>query len=155
MVCLGLEPGVAGWQTQTNPLCYGRIPSVIMFVMKTIVALSKDGKLTIICLSFQYFRSRKSSQKMFLLGQYYKMVTIVNYNSRYRNAETCIVSNLLQDTLLIRSVTCTTINQLRPNLKYDLTAVRGCSAEIITTTVTVRGLLKHIFGGQRINLTKV
>ena len=23
MVCLGLEPGVAGWKTQTNPLSYG------------------------------------------------------------------------------------------------------------------------------------
>ena len=23
MVCLGLEPGAAGWKAQTNPLCYG------------------------------------------------------------------------------------------------------------------------------------
>ena len=23
MVCLGLEPGAAGWQAQTNPLSYG------------------------------------------------------------------------------------------------------------------------------------
>ena len=23
MVCLGLEPAAAGWQTQTNPLSYG------------------------------------------------------------------------------------------------------------------------------------
>ena len=23
MVCLGLEPGVAGWKVQTNPLSYG------------------------------------------------------------------------------------------------------------------------------------
>ena len=23
MVCLGLEPEAAGWNAQTNPLCYG------------------------------------------------------------------------------------------------------------------------------------
>ena len=27
MVCLGLEPGAAGWKTQTNPLSYGGTPS--------------------------------------------------------------------------------------------------------------------------------
>ena len=26
MVCLGLEPGAAGWKTQTNPLSYGGTP---------------------------------------------------------------------------------------------------------------------------------
>ena len=26
MVCLGLEPGAAGWQAQTNPLGYGGTP---------------------------------------------------------------------------------------------------------------------------------
>ena len=26
MVCLGLEPRVAGWKTQTNPLSYGGTP---------------------------------------------------------------------------------------------------------------------------------
>ena len=26
MVCLGLEPGVAGWKAQTNPLSYGGTP---------------------------------------------------------------------------------------------------------------------------------
>ena len=26
MVCLGLEPGVAGWKVQTNPLSYGGTP---------------------------------------------------------------------------------------------------------------------------------
>ena len=25
MVCLGLEPGAAGWKAQTNPLSYGGI----------------------------------------------------------------------------------------------------------------------------------
>ena len=28
MVCLGLEPGAAGWKTQTNPLSYGGTPLV-------------------------------------------------------------------------------------------------------------------------------
>ena len=27
MVCLGLEPGAAGWKAQTNPLSYGGTPS--------------------------------------------------------------------------------------------------------------------------------
>ena len=26
MVCLGLEPGVAGWKAQMNPLSYGGTP---------------------------------------------------------------------------------------------------------------------------------
>ena len=26
MVCLGLEPGAAGWKRKTNPLNYGGIP---------------------------------------------------------------------------------------------------------------------------------
>ena len=28
MVCLGLEPGAAGWKAQTNPLSYGGIPEI-------------------------------------------------------------------------------------------------------------------------------
>ena len=28
MVCLGLEPGAAGWKAQTNPLSYGGTPSL-------------------------------------------------------------------------------------------------------------------------------
>ena len=29
MVCLGVEPGVAGWKAQTNPLSYGgTLPSL-------------------------------------------------------------------------------------------------------------------------------
>ena len=27
MVCLGLEPGAAGWKAQTNPLSYGGTPT--------------------------------------------------------------------------------------------------------------------------------
>ena len=27
MVCLGLEPGAAGWKVQTNPLSYGGTPT--------------------------------------------------------------------------------------------------------------------------------
>ena len=27
MVCLGFEPGVAGWKVQTNPLNYGGTPT--------------------------------------------------------------------------------------------------------------------------------
>ena len=28
MVCLGLEPGVAGWKAQTNPLSYSSTPAI-------------------------------------------------------------------------------------------------------------------------------
>ena len=28
MVCLGLEPGAAGWKVQTNPLSYGGTPGI-------------------------------------------------------------------------------------------------------------------------------
>ena len=28
MVCLGLEPGAAGWKVQTNPLSYGGTPMI-------------------------------------------------------------------------------------------------------------------------------
>ena len=30
-MCLGLEPGAAGWQVQTNPLSYGGTPKTQMF----------------------------------------------------------------------------------------------------------------------------
>ena len=32
MVCLGLEPRVAGWKEQMNPLSYGGIPYIVMLV---------------------------------------------------------------------------------------------------------------------------
>ena len=32
MVCLGLEPRVAGWKVQTNPLSYGGSPYLIYFI---------------------------------------------------------------------------------------------------------------------------
>ena len=45
MVCLGLEPGVAGWKAQTNPLSYGGTPDdFIIFqylAMYNIESLSK------------------------------------------------------------------------------------------------------------------
>ena len=28
MVCLGFEPGAAGWKAQTNPLSYGGTPAI-------------------------------------------------------------------------------------------------------------------------------
>ena len=34
MVCLGLEPGAAGWKMQTNPLSYGGTPT--FFILKKI-----------------------------------------------------------------------------------------------------------------------
>ena len=32
MVCLVLEPSVAGWKVQTNPLSYGGTPSTVFFI---------------------------------------------------------------------------------------------------------------------------
>ena len=32
MVCLGLEPGAAGWKAQMNPLSYGGTPRVTIFL---------------------------------------------------------------------------------------------------------------------------
>ena len=32
MVCLGFEPGAAGWKAQTNPLSYGGTPQLTCLV---------------------------------------------------------------------------------------------------------------------------
>ena len=32
MVCLGLEPGAAGWKAQMNPLSYGGTPGAHVFI---------------------------------------------------------------------------------------------------------------------------
>ena len=43
MVCLGLEPGVAGWKVQTNPLCYGGTPSFVhLWSFQTPIQVLKD-----------------------------------------------------------------------------------------------------------------
>ena len=34
MVCLGIEPGAAGWKARTNPLSYGGTPNVIKRFLK-------------------------------------------------------------------------------------------------------------------------
>ena len=31
MVCLGFEPGAAGWKARTNPLSYGGTPTLVVF----------------------------------------------------------------------------------------------------------------------------
>ena len=36
MVCLGLEPGAAGWKAQTNPLSYGVTPNKKPFLKKLV-----------------------------------------------------------------------------------------------------------------------
>ena len=37
MVCLGLEPGAAGWKAQTNPLSYGGTPGKHFLFDRTIM----------------------------------------------------------------------------------------------------------------------
>ena len=39
MVCLGIEPGAAGWKAQTNPLSYG-----ILSILNTYGAISYNRK---------------------------------------------------------------------------------------------------------------
>ena len=41
MVCLGLEPGAAGWKAQTNPLSYGSTPSLIC--LDTVVSVHTNS----------------------------------------------------------------------------------------------------------------
>ena len=44
MVCLGLEPGAAGWKAQTNPLSYGGTPfSLFLNCMKLIIVIEIPG----------------------------------------------------------------------------------------------------------------
>ena len=35
MVCLGIEPGAAGWKALTNPLSYGGIPHFALLALST------------------------------------------------------------------------------------------------------------------------
>ena len=32
MVCLGFEPGAAGWKAETNPLSYGGAPGLFLYI---------------------------------------------------------------------------------------------------------------------------
>ena len=36
MVCLGIEPGAAGWKAQTNPLSYGGTPNRFFFILRLV-----------------------------------------------------------------------------------------------------------------------
>ena len=47
MVCLGLEPGAAGWKAQTNPLSYGGTPKYLSLgnSSKNILTLRFASKL--------------------------------------------------------------------------------------------------------------
>ena len=45
MVCLGLEPGAAGWKAQTNPLSYGGTPICTFVYLFTINCNEKTKKL--------------------------------------------------------------------------------------------------------------
>ena len=58
MVCLGLEPGAAGWKAQTNPLSYGGTP-------KSLDSLSLQ-------LAFKYLR--KLPSPIFSLTIYFSFV---------------------------------------------------------------------------------
>ena len=44
MVCLGLEPGAAGWKAQTNPLSYGNIPCFEHLLTFECLEKTKKGK---------------------------------------------------------------------------------------------------------------
>ena len=40
MVCLGIEPGAAGWKAQTNPMSYGGTPKYISLSIYISLSLS-------------------------------------------------------------------------------------------------------------------
>ena len=63
MVCLGFEPGAAGWKSQTNPLSYGGTPCTLFF----------DG--TVMKNSFAYGTKRSSLTKHQKLSPYENLVT--------------------------------------------------------------------------------
>ena len=46
MVCLGLEPGAAGWKAQTNPLSYGGTPKNGPYFRETIKNCNKLQKIS-------------------------------------------------------------------------------------------------------------
>ena len=48
MVCLGIEPGAAGWKARTNPLSYGGTPGQQLFCVKFHYAKLKIT-LTFLC----------------------------------------------------------------------------------------------------------
>ena len=43
MVCLGIEPGAAGWKARTNPLSYGGTPLVLCVSDKEAGTIPKLG----------------------------------------------------------------------------------------------------------------
>ena len=47
MVCLGLEPGAAGWKAQTNPLSYGGTPRLrcCLFVFQHQILMDNLSRL--------------------------------------------------------------------------------------------------------------
>ena len=48
MVCLGVEPGAAGWKAQTNPLSYGGTPPNSLFDYGTDVNVPNSKYLEIL-----------------------------------------------------------------------------------------------------------
>ena len=59
MVCLGFEPGAAGWKAQTNPLSYGGTPGIFIVPIFTcsmhsiLFSNSKDSVKRVGCHSSQ------------------------------------------------------------------------------------------------------
>ena len=69
MVCLGFEPGTAGWKEQTNPLRYD--------------AFSNSPKSSqIFWVTFERDFSAETIKNSPTCGQSYKQFTLVNYDSR-------------------------------------------------------------------------
>ena len=52
MVCLGFEPGAAGWKAQTNPLSYGGTPIRFIFLPKDFgraIKQNRRGETILLC----------------------------------------------------------------------------------------------------------
>ena len=54
MVCLGLDPGVAGWKAQTNPLSYSGTP-ILRLLLPLVPSLTELNEIS--TFASQYFYS--------------------------------------------------------------------------------------------------
>ena len=88
MVCLGLEPGAAGWKTQTNPLSYGGTPKIQMLRL-----IQKFGAKIFLV---KYFLNRISHSISFVLGIGFPLTVALN------QCQPCLLLHLSLSLCLLR-----------------------------------------------------
>ena len=67
MVCLGLEPGVAGWKAQTNPLSYGGTPIFYFLLLDPVDSIWLVQKLASIPTTLNFTWLGKNSLECFVI----------------------------------------------------------------------------------------